>query len=499
MLNFAKNRAVGCYKMRENEDWWNLSRDIMTKRFWTVVLIIAGIKGLVFILDPLPQFYGGDSTSYLNTKIGVWIPLDRSFFYGLLIRVIENCSHSLTPLILLQVTVSSVACLLLYYCAKEILCLPYGLSLVLTVLFAADPMQLLYERQIMAETISTFHLVVALTLSLSYLKRHRAWKCALIPVFGLLSTAFRLNAYPVAWFLCLGIPLFAFLRHLFHDCGRRDIYRLAGHCVLGVACFVSVLSLYTNYYGRLTDREPAVTYTQGFFMLSGLWDVVIPEDATDPRLAQIIASQQALLPGQNPALERNAQRFGAEGLICRWETTRVEGPPSRHDEIARQTAWNAIRRAPAQVLRSAMSNYREYFSDMPARIYDIYERFMPISDKERQWLKEHFNLTVTRDWKDRSTLTKQFLFQFRWWCYVLLLSPFLGIVATSLLWNSVRFIPLAFLTIAGVLAFLPGCVFVVTNARLLHPLSFGAFLTLGVIAHSLGRLFLQHKSSAWQG
>lgn len=459
----------------------------LSRRLFTVVLLTAAIKSLFYFLDPLPQFYGGDSFSYLHTRIGDWIPADRSFIYGLLIGVIQRWSHSLAPLIVMQVACSFAACIALYYCAHAILGISHGVSLALAALFAADPMQLLYERQIMTETISMSLFIAMLTLAFSYLKRPSAWKCMLIPFFGVLSTAFRFTFFPLTWLLCASTPVIVWVK-----CWRtrndpapespgiwRDTRRLAGHLLMSMTFLLVLLSLYSRVYGYLRDFEPAVAYRQGAFMLAGMWSAVIPEDAPDPRLAAVIATNHASSSGMDPIWARNGQIFAAQGIVARWDRVEIEGPSSLHDELARRTVFNAFKRAPFQVLKLTALNYVRYFDDMRWHVFDLYDSGNPLQDDQRQWLKEHFGLTVTRDWKARLTPTKWLLVQCRWWCYVLLVSPWLGFIVAVVIRKSEQFIFIAILTIVSVLVFAPACVFLIDHARYLHPLGFGTLLIIG--------------------
>jgi hypothetical protein len=465
----------------------------MLKRLVAVAAAISSIKLLFYFLDSLPQFYGGDSFAYLNTSRRIGFPLDRSFVYGILIRVIEKGSHSLAPLILFQTAAGLFVCLFLYYCAYRVLNLPFIVSFTLACLFAADPIQLLYERHVMAETLGGLFLAGALTVSLSYIKKPCAWKLLLIPFLGVLSTAFRLNSYAPAWFLGVSLPVLVFLKELFRRRSTSDAIkvvpkqlgysplRIASHLIISVACFLIILSQYAHLYGRLEHRRHAITYTQGFFMLSGLWSIVIPEDAPDPRLAKIIATKVSFSPTLNPVLERNAQRYGEGGLISRWEKAPIEGPGTLHDDIAQETAFNAIRRAPFQVLQEARSTCWEILSHTKARVLEIYDAPTPITEQQCQWLKKYFGQEVTEDWKEKSTLTKNLLMKCRGWFCVLLLSPIWGLAAAAFFWRSDYFIPLLLIIAVGILDFLPSCIFVVPNARLLHPLDFGVFLMLGMI------------------
>ncbi|HLC13603.1 MAG TPA: hypothetical protein VJK31_10130, partial [Chthoniobacterales bacterium] len=52
---------------------------------WFCLVVICA-KLLLLMLDPSPKFYMGDSRSYIATAVTGWIPPDRSFFYGYVIR-----------------------------------------------------------------------------------------------------------------------------------------------------------------------------------------------------------------------------------------------------------------------------------------------------------------------------------------------------------------------------------------------------------------------------
>ncbi|HEY6207266.1 MAG TPA: hypothetical protein VIW21_14005, partial [Chthoniobacterales bacterium] len=54
--------------------------------FWLFCLAIVILKFLLLALDSSPKFYLGDSISYLWTSLTGWIPDDRSYFYGFVIR-----------------------------------------------------------------------------------------------------------------------------------------------------------------------------------------------------------------------------------------------------------------------------------------------------------------------------------------------------------------------------------------------------------------------------
>lgn len=474
----------------------------MLKRFAIVFGAVFLVKCIFYILDPSIQLYGGDSFSYLATKRNVWIPPDRSFVYGLLIlRSIVRWSHSLGSLVAIQTCTGIAVCLLLYYCSYHVFRFSFSISFALACLFAADPIQLLYERQIMAETWGSLFLAAALTLSLSYIKKPLIWKLLPIPLLGLISTAFRLNSYGPAWFLSFSLPVIFLLKnfvsgHLKPATTETPVlehYRLAVHLVLGASCFLIMLNQYTHYYGRLIHRRHAVTYSQGLFMLSGLWNVVIPEDAPDPRLSKIIATKTVYFPGANPVLERNSQFYGPDGIISRWQKIPLTGPDNLHDDIAKRTVLNAILRAPFQVLHETLSNCWECLFNMKSRVLEIFDKETPITEQQCQLAREDYGLALTQNWKANSTLTKTLLSKCSAWFYVLLLSPVWGLAFAVLVWRTDYFIPFLVIIVVGILDLLPSCMFVVTNARLLHPLDFGVFLMLGAMVNYVIQRTFQRK------
>src|SRR5262249_35488916 len=117
-------------------------------------LLALGIKALSLIVDPNPQFFLGDSGSYIYTAISGWIPTDRSYLYGFLVRWLCLGSQSLFPLVLAQTFASSVSAGILGWCVQRFLQTPFALTIAITVAYCFDPIQLMYDRFVMAESFS---------------------------------------------------------------------------------------------------------------------------------------------------------------------------------------------------------------------------------------------------------------------------------------------------------------------------------------------------------
>src|SRR6516162_4376929 len=76
--------------------------------WWLFCALVFAIKILLLWLDPTPKLFMGDSGSYIWTALTGWIPPDRSYFYGYLVRWLAVWPHSFTPLLLSQAIASGV-------------------------------------------------------------------------------------------------------------------------------------------------------------------------------------------------------------------------------------------------------------------------------------------------------------------------------------------------------------------------------------------------------
>src|SRR5215831_3072909 len=88
---------------------------LMSRAAFYTFLAIVFIKGLVFLADSQPAYFFGDSESYLATATAKYIPPDRSFLYGLLLRKIALPAQSLKLIVVLQVVLSALAAWLLSF------------------------------------------------------------------------------------------------------------------------------------------------------------------------------------------------------------------------------------------------------------------------------------------------------------------------------------------------------------------------------------------------
>ncbi|MEP6686600.1 MAG: hypothetical protein ABJB22_07480, partial [Verrucomicrobiota bacterium] len=160
-------------------------------RWWVFCLAILALKFILLAIDPSPRFFMGDSGSYLWTALTGWIPPDRSFLYGYVIRWSSVWTQSLTSLVILQVFLGAMTALLVAAICRCVFQLRFSLCCLFGLLCALDPLQLLWERYVMTETISLFFYAAVLLVSFFYLKERRIWQLAIIQVLSVLVISFR--------------------------------------------------------------------------------------------------------------------------------------------------------------------------------------------------------------------------------------------------------------------------------------------------------------------
>src|SRR5690242_16617111 len=88
-------------------------------RWWVFCLVIVCLKLFLFGIDPNPKLFMGDSGSYLWTALSGWIPPDRSFLYGFVIRWVSLTTHSLNSLLLLQAFLAANTAILLVFICRQ--------------------------------------------------------------------------------------------------------------------------------------------------------------------------------------------------------------------------------------------------------------------------------------------------------------------------------------------------------------------------------------------
>ena len=463
--------------------------------WWLFCLGIVVLKFSLLAIDPLPKLFMGDSGSYLWTALSGWIPEDRSFFYGYVIRWLSLWTQSLSSLLIVQVFLSVLIAIIVAWICGAVFGLTNRFAYLFGFLCSIDPLQLEWERSIMTETFSLFFYTLVLQQSFVYLRDRRITTLLMIQILSVITIGFRMSFFIVIQVMTVALPLIAFLvgprsTETATAVGSRLKFLKCAvfwrHLAASVVAMFLLDQGYQHAYGFLSHREPARLHGTGYILLSVWAPALQPQDATDPRLAEIIKHGSEF--GLRDMSFRMAQKFRPGFLVDRW--CRTETDPRKSSKIARETALRAFRRNPAGVITLAAKTYfaawrtmREYAkSDIICRSP---EDRQPTAEDLNKSFGQRFHLFVAlADLPSKpNTIIRRYYVSASPYYLVLLLSPLLSFVLLFIARNKAHAL-LLFVHTAVVLAgtfllcFLP-------VVRLLQPLSLLTLLSLALAVKSV--------------
>jgi len=330
-------------------------------RWLSLTLSLALLKLILYVYDSDPQVFFGDSGSYLTTALIKWIPPDRSFIYGFVVRFLTINSHSLNSVVATQTlagigTALCVAVVLMRYFQTR-----FAVAAVIATALVLEPQQLMYERFILTESLSCFFFTLFILLALEYLKLRKLWPLIVLQIAGIVLVSFRVTFVPAVLAASVMLP---FLLLFFVD-GKTlplsmRVRSLAIHLLVSVGLFTGLHTAYKAWNGSLSDLPPAYSYADGFFLLSNVSPLVRPGDTDNAVIAGIL--QQPLVYGSRPWEwnARNAEMFSPDGLVPKIQ--RALKDDYKANAEARRIARKVILRDPVGFLGLAADSYLKFFS-----------------------------------------------------------------------------------------------------------------------------------------
>ena len=200
-----------------------------------------------------------------------------------------------------------------------------------------------------------------------------------------------------------------------------------GHLLASIAMMFILHGTYKQLNGLFCGRPPAYLYATGFHLLAFWAPILVPSDASDPRLAQIIEQGDEFNIQELTA--RNDQRFESGHLVPRWQD--VEPDVARANEIAKETALRALKRDPMGVVRLAARTFAQYWNLKELLHYARIDLgHNDLADDQIALLADRFHFATDGRIIDAPPTILQRYFLFSWpYCYFLLLSPIVGIAA----------------------------------------------------------------------
>ena len=460
--------------------------------WWLFCGIVVAIKLLLLWLDSTPKLFMGDSGSYISTALTGWIPGDRSYFYGYVVRWLAVWLDSFTPLLVTQALASAATAIVFALICSRFFEISNSLSFLFGLLCALDPCQLVWERYVMTETSSLLVYALVLYWSLAYLRDRRLWQLAVVQTLSVLLIGFRMSYLLVVQACTILLPLIAFARCAFPLLRKRSEVRTlqAGALTAGLTQVIASVAMmfvlhgaYKYANGWLKNREPAYLYETGAH-LAAVWAPALePSDASDPRFGELIANgQQFKLKDLNL---RNAQQFGQGLLIKRWRE--IEKNRRKSDRVARETAINALRRRPLEIVGLAVKTYMGYWNAGSIQWYTQTDLgYGELRDDQIKMLAEKFGFqTVTHLPAQPYSLSQRYFLAAWPYYFIVIVSPLVCAFATWL--SRDRALALLLLVHASILMVVVTALSPQASIRYLHPLSVLTLLSIAIGVDWLAR------------
>jgi len=398
--------------------------------WWLFCLLILVLNFLLLAFDPLPKLFMGDSGSYLWTALSGWMPPDRSFLYGYVIRWSSLWTESLTSLLILQAFLGAITAILVALVCRWIFGLASRLSYLFGLLCSLDPLQLVWERYVSTETISLFFYGLMLLFSFLYLKQRRLWELAILQILSVFVISFRMSYLLVVQMSAVLLPLIAFLPEIWAAVRKHSstLLKVSGvksaglHLVFSILLMLVLQQGYRQINGRLAGREPAYLHASGLSLLATWAPALKRTDSPDPRLSELIAEG-----GQfhlNDIRARARQLYSPGYLVARWK--QIEPNAAVSSRVAKQTALNALLRRPLGVATLGAKTFLGYWDFSQIHRQATTELGRDLPKEITSALAAHFRLSPARygDVK-KYTLLQGYFLRAQPYYYLVLLAPFL--------------------------------------------------------------------------
>ncbi|MEM7204059.1 MAG: hypothetical protein AAF628_27605 [Planctomycetota bacterium] len=332
---------------------------------WTA-LIIAAAQAVLYLIDPRPRFYFGDSESYLATAVFDFVPPDRSYLYGYVIKWATAWSGDLAWLVLLQIAMLSVSALFVLLILRRHFATGPVRAAVISGAVAVLPVHVLWTRFVLAESAALLALTTFLLAALEYVRRRSVLSLIPLHVVGVIGIAIRLVMLPAVWLAAIALPLLAL--------GIRRPRALAIHLIVSLGCMGLCHGLYCWDYARRLERSssvaiprPSYTYASGFVWLSLLAPRLQAEDF--PAEVDGGALLRASAPPVANFRSREAQRWVDGGLVNQLIQA-VDDDDALHrraEALAGEAARRALFRDPFALIDLGLRTLADYWDDEQCR------------------------------------------------------------------------------------------------------------------------------------
>lgn len=455
---------------------------LVANPFFPFLAIALSIKGIFLILDPSPQIFLGDSASYIQTALTGWIPPDRSFLYGFIIGLFSNYSGSLFSLVLAQVLSSAITAALAGYLLWRFTRTSGFLCATATGFCSLEPIQLMYERFVMAEATSLLAAIVFLFFVLLFINSGRNRYLVAASIAGLLAVALRISYLPVVIVISFSAPIIRYfsLRPAGQLISKHPAWSCIRSLAIIVVCHVALHSGYRFLNGRLYGNYPAYQYADGFSLLASWYPAM---NASDLKAAGVpVAITKGLAPA---TLERRrSQRWSEDGIVT--ALTSYFHDPLAANKVAKGIALHIVKRDPVGVADLGLLTYfRAWRRDViKTSIKEDTGATRPVPKQLLNSIARNYHIALDQN-GNQKTLTKRYFSRLIAWYRLLLLSPLLLLISLAFVSPDERPFFVVLVLYSGILL-LTACGLSVDNSiRYLHPLGWTILI---LIPYWMGRV-----------
>jgi hypothetical protein len=317
------------------------------------LLALLALKFGLVLVDGKPSVFMGDSGSYLYTALHDYIPHDRSFAYGLLLRPLAVWPHSLQFLVFAQAAMSAVSAWLIAVILTRVFFVRFRRAALLSLLCALEPLQLISERYVMTDTPALSLFAVMATISVAFCRRSSQVLLACALLSGVALISIRMSYLPIVLLNSVLLPLVWFWR----STGRRG-FRAWALLIVWLGAGQLMLYGYRRVNASVSGMaKPEYLYADGIILVSEVAPILTPSDFPPEAPWQRVIARVGL-PLGNPR-EREGHIFSPRGLTA---ALRAEVPDEyRANQMAKRIASHAMAAHPINLARLALSTWKEFF------------------------------------------------------------------------------------------------------------------------------------------
>mgnify|MGYP003150180633 CR=1 FL=1 len=388
---------------------------------WALMLSLVVLAKMVFLLvDPNLRIYMGDSASYLKDAIGSWNPPDRSMTYPELIGWSAVKAESAFALVVLQTLMGVGVSVFTFWVLRTVSDVRLEISALAALLVSIEPLQLFYERMVMAESAGLFSFLAAVGATVCFVHSGKYRWAPAIAILGIVSISFRHNYLPVVIGLAVLTP---FLRLLSaRELGASDLrewplYRFAIDILVVASTIASVHLLYQHAYGARMDVPPTYLAADGQMRIALVAPLIEEDHFEQVGLPRDFADEV------DPPLDDNANRgdqiWSDTGL---WSLLKIHAGEDQAEEIAEKLTLIALRENFIELIPLGLQTVFGYFDNNTAlsRLKDD-QGAVPPDEETLAIMLDHLRYNAAGLSESVGPIGRYFVAS-RWWMTIVLFS-----------------------------------------------------------------------------